>query len=135
MDRLTRQGAVTGPRGHTGSVTAELALGLVTVLLVLGAVLAVGVVAAAQVRCVDAAGAGARAAARGDDPAAVRRLAAHLAGDGARVVTTRDGDLVRVSVTRRVRLPVPGRPRLALGATASARVEVPAAQIPAGGTP
>lgn len=125
MSRPAAPGAAAGRGGDAGSVTAELALGLVTVLLVLSAVLAVGVVAAAQVRCVDAAGAGARAAARGDDPLAVRRLAAHLAGEGARVHITRDGDLVRVTVTRRVGLPVPGRSRLGLGATASARVEVP----------
>ena len=124
MSRPGAPGSAAGPGGDAGSVTAELALGLVTVLLVLAAVLSVGIVAAGQLRCVDAAGAGARAAARGDDPAAVRRLATHLAGEGARVQTTRDGDVVRVSVTRRVVLPVPGRPRLGLRATASARVEV-----------
>ena len=130
MSRRPCPRASTARGGDAGSVTAELALGLVTVLLVLAAVLAVGVVGSAQLRCVDAAGAGARAAARGEDAAVVRRLAADVAGQGARVVAARDGGLVRVSVTRRLGLPLPGRPRVTVGATASAQVEVPGEEAP-----
>ena len=49
--------------GAAGSVTAELALALPSVVLLLAVVLAAGDVVAGQIRCVDAARAGARAAA------------------------------------------------------------------------
>ena len=104
-------------------MTAELAIGLVSVVAVLTVVLAVGTATAAQVRCVDAAGAGARAVARGESEGTVRLLVARLAGDGARVTTSRTGDLVHVSVARAIRLPLPGRPRLLLRAAASTPVE------------
>ncbi|HJX42614.1 MAG TPA: TadE family type IV pilus minor pilin, partial [Geodermatophilus sp.] len=57
-------------------VTAETAVVLPVLLLVLAAVVAAVVVVGAQLRCVDAAREGARAAARGEDPAAVQALVA-----------------------------------------------------------
>ena len=80
-------------------VTAETAVVLPVLLLVLvGAVAAVTVVGA-QLRCVDAAREGARAAARGEDAATVAGWAAAAAPDGARTdMTATDGE-VRVAVT------------------------------------
>lgn len=114
-----------GPRaGHSGSpragrgadggyVTAETAM-VIPVLVVLTGTLIWGLMAAAaQIRCVDAARAGARAAARSETPAVVREVARRAAPGGARVTVVRDGDMVRVRVT------VP-RPRFPLTLTAEA---------------
>lgn len=90
-----------GPAGDRGSATAELAVGLpVLVLLLLAAVTAVSA-ATTSLRCVDAARESARAAARGEaDPAGFGRRAAP---DDARIEVTVDGDVVRVRVTAPVR--------------------------------
>jgi|SRR4051812_43105035 Flp pilus assembly protein TadG len=80
-------------------VTAETAVVLPVLLLVLaGAVSAVTVVGA-QLRCVDAAREGARAAARGDDVATVISLAGRAAPDGARTTVSDAGPDVRVTVS------------------------------------
>lgn len=81
-------------------VTAETAVVLPVLLLVLaGAVSAVTVVAA-QLRCVDAAREAVRAAARGEEPARVIALARAAAPDGARIsVSGGDGDDVGVTVS------------------------------------
>lgn len=97
-----------GPRrGDRGYVTAETAV-VIPVLVALAALLIWGLMAAAaQVRCVDAARAGARAAARSEAPGEVRRVVLEAAPDGAQVRVARDGDLVRVRVTvPRPRFPV-----------------------------
>jgi hypothetical protein len=83
-----------------GSVTAELALGLPAVVLALVVVLLVGSVAVAQVRSTDAARAAARAAALGEDTAAVVAIATNLAGDQAEVTVEEAGGWVRVTVSR-----------------------------------
>lgn len=54
--------------------------------------------AAAQIRCVDAARAGARAAARSEPVAAAEAAARTAAPEGARVTVTRSGELWRVTV-------------------------------------
>lgn len=72
---------------------------VIPVLVVLTAGLIWGLMAAAaQVRCVDAARAGARAAARSEAPADVVRAAREAAPSGARVSVVRAGDLIRVRV-------------------------------------
>ncbi|MFJ9739983.1 TadE family type IV pilus minor pilin [Streptomyces sp. NPDC101166] len=55
-------------------------------------------VMAAQIQCVDAARAGARAAARQDPEGAVVAMAREIAPGGARVTVSREGDRVRVTV-------------------------------------
>ena len=81
-----------------GFVTAEAAVVLpVLVLFSMGLVWAL-FVAAAQIQCVDAARAGARAAARQDPPGAVAAVARGAAPSGAEVTVSREGDLVRVEV-------------------------------------
>lgn len=66
--------------------------------------------AAAQIQCIDAARAGARAAARQDPYAAAVAAAEQAAPEGARVTVRREGDLVRV----RVEADTPGLGPLAL---------------------
>ena len=82
-----------------GSVTAELAVGLPAVVLVLVAVLLIAAAAVTQVRCTDAARAAARAAALGEDSAAVAAIVDDLAGEDARISVADDGAWVRVTVT------------------------------------
>lgn len=83
-------------------VTAETAVVLPVLLLVLaGAVSAVTLVGA-QLRCVDAAREGARAAARGESVAAVRALVARAAPDGALTTVSVTGGEVIVTVSARI---------------------------------
>jgi TadE-like protein len=80
-------------------VTAETAVVLPVLLLVLAGAVAAVTVVGAQMRCVDAAREGARAAARGDDPAAVTEVVRRVAPEGAHVIAIHDGEDVRVTVT------------------------------------
>lgn len=86
-----------------GSVTAETAVVLPVLLVVLAAAIWVLACVAAQLRCVDAAHAAARAAARGDAPADVQAAGRAVAPAGARVTVSRVGDQVHVVVTADVR--------------------------------
>ncbi|PJI93875.1 TadE family type IV pilus minor pilin [Luteimicrobium subarcticum] len=106
-----------------GSVTAELAVALPAVVLVLVVVLTVGSASSAHLRALDAARTGARAAALGDDDAAVVADARHVAGAGAEVSTRRDADWVTVTVTAPVVGGWSGFGPLRASATASALVE------------
>jgi len=110
--RTVSKGAV-----DEGSVTAELAVALPAVVVVLLLVLGVGAASVEQVRVVDAARTGARVAAVGDDDGAVRAAAQRLAGPGADVGIERDPPWVTVSVRAAV---VAG---IQVGASASAWVE------------
>ncbi|WP_448642233.1 TadE family type IV pilus minor pilin [Geodermatophilus sp. URMC 63] len=104
-------------------VTAETAVVLPVLVLVLAAVVAAVVVVGAQLRCVDAAREGARAAARGEDPAVVRAVTARAAPDGAVTTVSVEGAEVRVTVSAEV-VPVgPVRLGTGVGATAVARLE------------
>ncbi|MEO7753285.1 MAG: TadE family type IV pilus minor pilin [Terracoccus sp.] len=82
-------------------VTAELAVALPALTLVLAGCLSALMVGVAQLRCVDAAGLAARAVARGDPAPAARELAVSAAPDGASVVIVLEGSKasVRVSAT------------------------------------
>lgn len=80
-------------------VTVELAVAIPAVVLVLAFCLSGITAVSAQVRCIDAARAGARALARGDDPEAVRALMADAAPPGAEFDIERTGDSVTVTVT------------------------------------
>lgn len=119
-----------------GTATAELAVVLPAVV-ALAAMGVWGVVAvAAYVRCVDAAGAGARAMARGEPPAEVARVVEDMAPHGARVVTDREGGLVVVEVRARVPLPGPWRgtgPGIDVGDRAVALAEDPTGARPVAG--
>lgn len=111
------------PVGDAGSVTAELAVGLPVVVLLLVVVLAVVGAGLTRAQCLDGARAGARALALGESPADAAATARRVAGDEARVRTTSDGEWVTVVVEASV--PVGGLrlgPLEARGA-ATARVE------------
>jgi Flp pilus assembly protein TadG len=85
-----------------GMVTAETAVVLPVLLLVLAGAVAAVTVVGGHLRCVDAAREGARAAARGEDVAAVRVIAGRAAPQGAVIDVSTGGDEVRVTVTARV---------------------------------
>jgi Flp pilus assembly protein TadG len=101
-------------------VTAETAVVLPVLVLVLVCAVAAVTVVGAQLRCVDAAREGARAAARGEAPAVVAELAGVVAPDGAVTGVRQDGERVRVTVAVEVRPlgPVPLRTRVSAEAVA-----------------
>ncbi|KUP96465.1 hypothetical protein AC529_11920 [Thermobifida cellulosilytica TB100] len=104
---LRRRGS--GPHRDRGAVTAETAVALPCLALVLGVALACVQAAATQLECVDAARVGARALARGDSEAAVRSLVLGAGPPGAAVELSAEAGFVRVTVTAAVRV-VPGLP-------------------------
>jgi Flp pilus assembly protein TadG len=83
-------------------VTAETAVVLPVLLLVLAGAVAAVVVVGAQLRCVDAAREAARAATRGEPATVVANVAAGAAPDGAVTELGGDGDTVRVTVSATV---------------------------------
>ncbi|MGG7572319.1 TadE family type IV pilus minor pilin [Streptomyces sirii] len=116
------RGTAPGPRGaprtarDAGFVTAETAV-VLPVLVTIVAALIWGLLAVcARIECVDAARAGARAAARSEPRAAVIAAAEGAAPRGARVALAREGDLVRV----RVEAGLPGVGRLTVQVTGEA---------------
>ncbi|MFD5785391.1 TadE family type IV pilus minor pilin [Streptomyces sp. NPDC087866] len=116
--RGRREGPVEdfGRRDDRGAVTAEAAM-VIPVLAVFALALLWALMAAsAQIRCVDAARAGARAAARSEPAPQVREAALSAAPDGASVAVERAGALWRVRVTA----PTPGPARLAVTLRADA---------------
>ncbi|WP_204285733.1 TadE family type IV pilus minor pilin [Microbispora amethystogenes] len=90
-------------RRARGSVTAETAVALPALVLVLTASLWAVAATGAQLRCVDAARAGARAAARGEAPEQVRAVVLRLAPADATVSVGAGTGTVRVEVTATVR--------------------------------
>lgn len=111
------------PRADGGMVSAELALVIPALLLVLACCLSGLGLAVDQLRCVDAARVAARAASRGEPPAEAIDLARRLAPAGAEVTVARpDGETVRVVVRAPARDQLlPGLP--AAEGTAVARLE------------
>ena len=80
-------------------IPAETAVVLPVLLLVLAGSVAAVTLVGAQLRCVDAAREGARAAARGETVAAVTALVGRAAPDGAITSVAVSGQEVRVTVT------------------------------------
>jgi hypothetical protein len=93
-----------GGWGERGMATAEFAVVLPAVVLVLALSLGALGLAWDQIRCVDAARAGARAASRGDSAGSVILAASRAAPPGAQVSVGASGELVRVSVVSRPRV-------------------------------
>lgn len=111
-----------------GYATAEAAMALPALLVVLA--LAVGVLVSVgdQLRCVDAARVGARVAQRGDGDGAAAAAARSAAPGGARVTVTHHGDQVEVRVSDDVRPfghALRMLPSVAVSARATAQVEAP----------
>ncbi|HET9188423.1 MAG TPA: TadE family type IV pilus minor pilin [Acidothermaceae bacterium] len=89
-------------RSDDGYVTAETAIVLPALVVLLGVALWAIAVAGAQVRCVDAARDAARAAARGEPDAAVVAVATAAGPPGCDVVVSHRGDRVVVIVRARI---------------------------------
>jgi Flp pilus assembly protein TadG len=104
-------------------VTAETAVVLPVLLLVLAGAVAAMIAVGAQLRCVDAAREGARSAARGDPTAAVTAVAARVAPPGAAVQVGGGGDLVQVTVSADVTPLGPLPISVRVSASAAARRE------------
>ena len=119
-------GPAAGPRGWTGScgaVTAEFAVTLPAVLLLLAMLLAGASAGVTQLRLEEGARAGARALARGDDSATVERIVRTLSGGSASAAVSADGEWLHVPVTDRVGGPLGASIPWLLTAQASTRSE------------
>jgi hypothetical protein len=111
-------------RDARGSVTAETAVAFPALVVVLAVALWGVSAAAAQVACVDAARAGARAAARGESETEVRAAVLRAAPPQARVTLSRDPLTTKVMVQAEARPPLQGLfPVLRLQAQATAATE------------
>jgi hypothetical protein len=113
----------SGEGRESGTVTAETAVLLPAVVLVLAVVLAVGSAVTGQVRCLDAAREAARLSARHEPAVRVRSTALAVAPSGADLVLRSDGSRVEALVSAPVRLLLPGRPVLVVRGRAVAAVE------------
>ncbi|MFH8679449.1 TadE family type IV pilus minor pilin [Streptomyces lydicus] len=109
------------PARDGGFVTAETAVVLPVLVAVVGALIWGLMAVCARIECVDAARAGARAAARSEPRPAVLAATRGAAPRDARIALAREGDLVRV----RVEADLPGLGQLAIkvGGEAVARAE------------
>ncbi|PFG37233.1 hypothetical protein ATL41_1987 [Flavimobilis soli] len=99
---MRRAPRAAGPHGDSGAVTAELAVLLPTVVVLLLVLLVVGSVGMTLLQVAGAARAGARAASLGEDAAAVTSAARRVAGDAAAVRTDGSDGWVTVLVSRGV---------------------------------
>ena len=113
-------------------VTAETAVVLPVLLLVLAGAVAAIIAVGAQLRCIDAAREGARSAARGDPTATVTAVVSRVAPAGAVIGVRGGGDQIEVTVSVQVRplgaLPISVR----VSASATARREPGGAAPPTG---
>ncbi|MFC4112661.1 TadE family type IV pilus minor pilin [Nonomuraea zeae] len=115
----------TGERpASRGSVTAETAAMLPALMVVLAAALWAIQAVGAQLECVDAARAAARAAARGESLSQVRDFARSATRSNAHVEVTRDLETTKVRITVEVR-PAwgPSLPAVRVSASATADTE------------
>jgi Flp pilus assembly protein TadG len=88
----------TGPTADDGMVTAELAVAIPTVVVVLAAAVTLLLAVAAQLRCTDAAATAARLVARGESVGAATSAARAIAGQHAQVRMTSSAGAVSVDV-------------------------------------
>ncbi|MDA2808218.1 TadE family type IV pilus minor pilin [Nocardiopsis suaedae] len=120
-------GARSAPTAERGSATAETAVALPALAVVLALAIAAVSAVSTHLACVDAARAGARALARGQSEAVVLQEASRAAPEEARVRARRTGGEARVVVSAPVRI-MPGMPApVRAVATAAAAVEPGAA--------
>lgn len=111
------------PSRSKGAVTAEFAVTLPAVLLLLAMLLSAAAAGVTQVRLEEGARAGARALARGESPASVRDVVSRLVGSSASTDVTADGEWLSVTVTDRVGGPLGASIPWMLSARASSRGE------------
>lgn len=113
--------------GSRGAVTAEFAVALPSVVLLLAVLLAGSAAGVTQLRFEEAARGGARALARGSAAGEVGEIVRRLAGETAGAEVTLDGEWHRVAVSGRVPGAVGSLIPWALSASAWARSETPGA--------
>ena len=111
-----------------GAVTAEFAVTLPAVLLLLAMLLTGAAAGVTQLRLEEGARAGARALARGDDSASVERIVRTLSGASASAVVATEGEWLNVTVTDRVGGPLGAAIPWTLTARASTRSETAVAR-------
>jgi Flp pilus assembly protein TadG len=117
-------GATAGrPAADEGMVTAELAVALPTLVVVLVAALAAVAAMGTQLRCIDAAASAARLAARGESHEAAAAAVAAIASTSARLAISTSRDQVTVVVDAPVTMP--GLSHLLRLPSVSARVTEP----------
>jgi Flp pilus assembly protein TadG len=116
------------PGSARGAVTAEFAVALPAVLLLLALLLAGAAAGATQLRLEEAALAGARALARGESPAAAEAIVSRLAGASATAAIAADGDWISVTVADRAAGPLGSTVPWTLTARASTRSETAGAR-------
>jgi Flp pilus assembly protein TadG len=114
-----------------GAVTAEFAVVLPAVVALLAMLLAGAAAGVTQLRIEEGARAGARALARGEDPAAVERTVRTLAGGTASASIAAEGGWFSITVTDRVGGPLGSSIPWTLTARASTRSETATALQPA----
>ena len=100
--------AAAGPTGDEGMVTAELAVALPTVVIVLLAAVSALVAVSTQLRCTDAAATAARLVARGESVSVARAAARDVVGTDTRVQVTTDHGSVTVLVRAAAGVPLLG---------------------------
>ncbi|MGY0017648.1 TadE family type IV pilus minor pilin [Streptomyces sp. cg35] len=121
---MGRSEALRDRRRDRGFVTAEAAVVLPVLVAFTMALVWAVLAASAQIRCVDAARAGARAVARQEPRGAAVAAAREAAPSGARVEVSREGGLVRVTVRARSTGPGPLAVELSAQAVAAAEETV-----------
>jgi Flp pilus assembly protein TadG len=109
-------------KDQDGYATAEAAVALPALLVVLALAVGVLVSVGAELRCVDGARAAARSAARGDGDAQAQQAGQQVAPLGSRVRIEHRGSQVQVTVSADVR-PVPIFPAIHVSARAVSEVE------------
>lgn len=112
-----------GPEESRGAVTAEFAVVLPAVLLLLAMLLSGASAGVTQLRLEEGARAGARALARGDDSATVERIVHTLTGGAASATISAHGEWLDVTVTGRVGGPLGSAIPWLLTARVSTRTE------------
>ncbi|WP_223934437.1 TadE family type IV pilus minor pilin [Arthrobacter sp. StoSoilB5] len=120
--------AATGER-EGGAVTAEFAVALPAVILLLAFLLSAGAAGITQLRLEEAARAGARGMARGETTVQVQGIVRRLAGEGATTGVTSDGRWVTVTASAAVGGSLGSLIPWTLTASASARGETPEAAV------
>jgi Flp pilus assembly protein TadG len=111
------------PDREAGMVTAETAVVLPVLMVVLAAAVGAVVVVGGQLKCVDAAREGARAASRGEADVVVTELVGRASPSSAATVVAREQDTVTVTVSATVQPLGPLPLRLQVHASASAVIE------------
>lgn len=120
---LHHEHAKTSDGGERGSVTAEVAVVLPALVVLLALLLGTAHVGTVELRLEEAARAGAREAMRGESSGTVQQTVQRLAGPTARVRVATDSGWTTVEVTAQIEGPVVDLMGIELTATASGKEE------------